>query len=369
MKKHFIPALCILLCAVQCETHGQAAGNFLYNNPNSFNNDRIAIAVNTPIGSNINLKAEVLMNVKATSYNAIFSAVQSGKDAYEVDSLMFGRIAQVRYALGLLGINDEDIHVDAVSMVPTYSYKIEDKKFNRRSIEIPTGFEMKKNIHVLFRKHDVLDRIISEMAFADIYDLVKVEYNIDGVQTYYDELRKAALSVIASKESTYDALKMHLDIYSMSDGFVCTYPMERYKTYTAYHSGTSPHEVRYAMSMRENNIYVNGKNNSINIDQKSNPDFVNQQFFVQTAEKNKTIFYDRIPYNQFDKVINADIEEPCIQLSYSLQVAYTMITKDAHDKNQEAINQQKEQMQKQRELAASGKRQKRLAIKQARLNN
>lgn len=369
MKKFIIPALCILLCAVQYETYAQAAGNFLYNNPNSFNNDRIAIAVNTPIGSNINLKAEVLMNVKATSYTAIFSAVQNGRDSYEVDSLMFGRIAQVRYALGLLGINEEDIHVDAVSMVPTYSYKLEEKKFNKRSIEIPTGFEMKKNIHVLFRKHDVLDRIISEMAFADIYDLVKVEYNIDGVQTYYDELRKAALSVIASKESTYDALKMHLDVYSMSDGFVSTYPMERYKTYTAYHSGASPHEVKYAMSLRENNIYVNGKNNNISIDQKSNPEFLNQQFVVQTAEKNKTIFYDRVPYNQFDKVINADIEEPCIQLSYSLQVAYTMITKDAYDKNQEIIKEQKDAVQKQKELNSASKKLQRLARKQARLKH
>lgn len=364
MKKLTIALFCLLIGFSQIQIHAQAAGNYIYNNPQSFNNEKIAIPMNTPLGSVVNLKAEVLMNVKATSYTAIFAASQNGRDAYEADSLMSGRIDQIRYALGLLGISDDDIHVDAVSMVPTYSFKLEEKKFNKRSIEIPTGFEMKKNIHILFKQHAMLDRIISEMAFANIYDLVKVEYNIDGFQTYHDELRKAAISVITGKEATYDAMKMHLDITSISDGFNCSYPMERYKSFTAYHSGASAHEVRYAINLRENNIYVNGKNNLISIDQKSNPDFLNQQFIVQTAEKNKTIFYDRIPYNQFDKVINADIEEPCIQISYSLQASYNMITKEQYDKNQENIKLQKEEMAKQKELAKLNKRQLKKARKQ-----
>jgi len=335
--------LVVLLIGTTALANAQAAGNYLYNNPHALNTDRANVPVNLPNNNSITLKGEVMMNVKATSYTAIFSMSQNGRDAYEVDSLMSGRIAQVRYALGLMGIAESDVHVDAVSMVPTYAFKLEEKKFTKRYTEEPTGLEMKKNIHVLFKHHELLDRIISEMAFADIYDLVKVEYNIDGMQTYYEELRKAALDVIHSKERTYDALKFHLTVQNMSDGFNCSYPLERYKSYTAFNTGSSPYAVSYARTMREvnNNIIVNGKNNNVRVDGSLTADAMNQQFIVQTAEKNKTIFYDRMPYNQFDKVINADTEEPSIQFYYTLQVQYTMINDETFQKIEEQKQLQK----------------------------
>ncbi|MBL0315900.1 MAG: SIMPL domain-containing protein [Flavobacteriales bacterium] len=323
--KHITLLCLVCLLAISKIQNAQSAGNYLYNNNYGINTDRAAVNINSPSGNTISLKAEVMMNVKPTSYTAIFSATQTGKDIYEVDSLMAQRIDQIKYALGLMGIPASDIHIDAVSMIPTYAYKLEEKKFSKRSTEVPVGFEMKKNIHVLFKHHDLLDEIISEMAFAEIYDMVKVEYNIDGMQSYYEELRKAALEVIDSKEFTYESLKMHLDVYSMGDGFNCTYPIERYKSYTAFNSGSSYQAVAYARAARENNITVHGKNTTINLYDEKGYDGFDQQFIVQTAEKNKTIFYDRMPYNQFDKVINADTEEPCIQLFYNLQVYYNIL--------------------------------------------
>jgi hypothetical protein len=84
-----------------------------------------------------------------------------------------------------------------------------------------------------------------------------------------------------------------------------------------------------------------------------------QQFIVQTAEKNKTIFYDRIPYNQFDKVINADEEEPSIQLFYTMQTTYTMMTQEQWDK----IKKQEADYQKQLEMSKLTRKQKRQAKK------
>lgn len=330
-----------------------ASGNYIYNNPNYINTERAVVPMTNPSSSAISLKAEVMMNVRATSYTAIFAATQNGRDAYEVDSLMSGRIAQVKYALGMLGINESEIHIDAVSMVPTYAFKVEDKKFNKRSIEIPTGFEMKKNIHVLFKNHDVLDRIISEMAFADIYDLVKIDYNIDGMQTYYEELKKAAMEVIRSKEKTYADLQFYIETTGMSDGFSVSYPIERYKSYTAYHSGSSPQAVQYERQIREfNNFTVNSKNTTIHMD--ATADARNQSFTIQTADKNRTIFYDRMPYNQFDKVINADIEEPSIQFYYSLQLTYVMMTQ-----KQRNINLENENLIKKQQLELQNNRKKR----------
>lgn len=366
MKKLIQLIMTVLLLGISNCVYSQAAGNYLYNNPHAMNADRATISVNQANSNNVNLKAEVLMNVKATSYTAIFAMTQNGRDSYEADSLLNQRLNQVRYALGLLGIPEHQIHVDAVSMVPTYAFKLEEKKFSKRYTEVPTGLEMKKNIHVLFKHHDILDRIISEMAFVDIYDLVKVEYNIDGMATYHEELRKAALEVIHAKEGTYNALNFHLNVLSMSDGFNCSYPAERYKTYTAYYSGSSPAAVSYARSMREmnsqNNIIINGKNNNVRVDGSLTADAQNQQFVVQTAEKNKTIFYDRMPYNQFDKVINADNEEPCIQFYYTIQVQYSVMNDETFKANeaQKLLNKKYAEINKTR-------KQKRLEKKLAKL--
>ncbi len=341
-KQITLIASCLL---INIASFAQFAGNFLYSNSNYNGNEKATVQVNTPNGSSITLQAQVMMNIRPTSYTAIFAATQNGRDVMEVDSMMSQRIDQVKYALGLLGIPASDIHVDAVAMVPTYAFKLEEKKFSKRSTEIPVGFEMKKNIHILFRNSDLMDAIISEMAFADIYDLVKVDYNIDGIQTYYEELRKAALSVIQTKEQTYTDVKMHIDVYSMADGFNCTYPMERYKSYTAYNSGSSYQAVSYATESMNNTYIMNGKNNTLHMNGSPTNDAMRQQFVIQTAEKNKTIFYDKMPYNQFDKVMNADTEEPCIQLFYNLQVFYTMITEDAYLKNQEQIALNKKQQE------------------------
>lgn len=316
----------------------QSAGSYLYSNQ-SEQSGVVHIPINMPSGGGVTLKAEVMMNVRATSYTAIFAASQSGKDARECDSLMMQRIDQIRYALGLMGISAKDVHIDAVAMVPSYTQKLEEKKFTKRATEIPVGFEMKKNIHVLFKDHDLLDEIISEMAFADVYDLVKVEYNIDGVQAYYEELRNAAMSVIATKEKTYTNLKLHLTSYSIADGFTSVYPMERYETFVAYNSGSTYHAVTAALNQQQT-VYIEGKNATVNMG-KPLRDQQNQQFIIQTAEKNKTIFYDRVPYNQFDKVLNADTEEPCIQLMYSLQVFYTMLTDEQHIARQDQLAEQK----------------------------
>jgi uncharacterized protein YggE len=340
--------LLLAVCAVPARMSAQAAGNFIYNNPYSMNTDRITIPVSMPNANQVTLKAEVLMNVRATSFTAIFAATQTGHDVFQVDSLFNQRIAQVRYGLNRLGIPDDAIHVDAVSMVPTYSYQVEEKKFSKRMTEVPTGFEMKKNIHVLFFRHDVLDKIISEMAFADIYELVKVEYNLEGMNAYYDQVRDAAMKVIASKESTYNMMNFRLTATAMSDGYACTFPMERYKQYTAYYSGSSPVAVKYERDYRDkNNIYVSGKGNTVKVEGGVTAEARDHHFTIQTADKNKTIYYDRMPYNQFDRVLNPDFEEPAIQFYYTMQLTYTVMTEENWKKIKE-----NEELQKAKQLTA-----------------
>jgi hypothetical protein len=332
----------LFVISASIQLTAQSAGNAVNatsTGNNTYMNDSYGngyIPYQQPKGVNLNpsynstitpVKADVMINMKATSYVAILSVTQVGETIEETDSMMDIRLNNVFEELLKVGISIANTHVDFISMVPKYDFESTEKKYSKTFNEVPAGFEMKKNIHVLFKKHDLLDKIISEMAYANVYDMVKVEYNIDGAQTYYEELRKAALSVIETKKETYSQLQFHLVSYNVADGFNVSYPMERYKSYTAFHSGASPYMV--SMITADLDASLDKAQRTAQLDK------LNREFTIQTSEKNKTIFYDRMPYNQFDKVLNSDVAEPCIQFFYILQVGYTIMTDEQYKISEE----------------------------------
>ena len=179
-------------------------------------------------------------------------------------------------------------------MLPVYEIDPQNKVFSNIATEVPAGFKIKKNVHVLFYDHAKLDLIITHAAKASIYDLVKVDYNVNDIQSAYDTLRKVAVEVIDMKRNTYRMMGFETTILTMAEGYDSKYPEERYDSYTAYLQGNS---------------YNN----------QTNP---NMQ--VQTTEKEQTVFYNKVPYKTFDRVLNADLAEPGVQFYYKLRVKCKM---------------------------------------------
>lgn len=328
--------LVILAFFIVSASFGQSAGNVIYNNPDAVKPQRVLMNINSPDNRNVVLQAEVMINMNPTSYVAIFSATQNGTTATETDSLMNIRLKMVIDGLKLMGIQNKDIHIDVISMVPTYSIKLEKKKFSRTANEIPTGFEMKKNIHVIYYDHDKLSEIISYVAKAEIYDIVKVDYNLSDIQSVYDSLMDAACQIIKMKEKLYGRMGLHLEVENLSDGFNVAYPLERYASYTAFNIGSSIEEIKVAKSRKAQgmNIYVSGKNQDVNINNFYN-DEDETKFIVNHMDKKKTIYYNKIPYNQFDNVINADFVAPRIQFYYTLKVRYSTMNQKVWDEMKE----------------------------------
>jgi uncharacterized protein YggE len=350
MKTKIILGVLALLIAHA--SFGQSAGNVIYNNPQAVKPQRVHVNISAPDNRNVILQADVLINMKPTSYVAIFSATQNGKTATETDSLLNIRLAMVENGLKQMGIKASDIHIDVISMLPTYSIKLEKKKFSHTANEIPTGFQMKKNIHVIFYNHDKLSEIISHVAKAEIYDIVKVDYNLSNIEAVYDSLMEAASLVIKMKEKLYEKMGLHLEVENMSDGFNVAYPLERYASYTAFNTGSSIEEVRIAKKRKDRavNVYVSGSNQKVNINN-YDKDEDETRFIVNHTEKKETIYYNKIPYNQFDRVINADFVAPRIQFFYTLKVRYSSTNKKAWDDRKEIENKRKKENE---ELAKKG---------------
>ncbi len=304
--------------SVQAESTGNAAyslGNSQY--LDSYGNGFVPYA--QPRGVNLTpnsasststpIKADVMINMRANSYVALLSVTQVGESIEETDSLMDIRLNQVFDELKKVGIPLGSTHVDFISMVPKYTFETTEKRYSKTFNEVPDGFEMKKNIHVKFEVHDRLNDLISAAAKAEMYDLVKIDYNIADMDLVYEQLRKKAEEIIASKTESYTRMGFTLEAqhYASTQGSV--YPMERYMKYTAAH--TSSPKIKADKPGKEKSVDVN------------------------YSEKQSTIYYEKVPYNQFDVVLNSDMAEPGVQFYLNLTVNYKIVLEEVAKREKE----------------------------------
>lgn len=249
-----------------------------------------------PYDNSVIFDADVMINVAASSYTAIFSVTDFGTTVLSADSAMGAKLKTFLDGLKSDSVKEADIHIDFITMLPVYEVLPENKVFSNIATEKPAGFKIKKNVHVLFYDHRKLDKIVSNAAHAGIYDLVKVDYNVNDIETAYDTLRNVAVKIIEMKRKTYEKMGFATTILMMAEGYDSKYPEERYASYTAYIQGVSAQNVA-----------------------QQNPNIQ-----VREAEKEQTIFYNKVPYKQFDKVLNPDIAEPGVQFYYKMRVKCRM---------------------------------------------
>lgn len=241
----------------------------------------------------INLNA--LSNQKADSYTAIFSIIQVGKTAAEANERINRRLTAMKNGLRSLGIDASNVYIDMVNFLPKYEYEVNKKIFSKDSYtEVPTGFEIQKNIHIRYRKSDLLDGIITVAAEQEIYDIVKVDYSVDKPQVVYRQLRKEVFNYLNELVTLYTENDIPLDsaYRESAENAWVAYPGNRYESYQAFSSQRLP------------NSASNGN--------------------VTKADKPVARFYNAIPANDYDIVINPDILEPAVQFSYNLKVRFTL---------------------------------------------
>ncbi|WP_103071144.1 SIMPL domain-containing protein [Aquimarina sediminis] len=241
----------------------------------------------------ITIDAKVLNNIVADSYTAIFNIVQIGKTSQETNTLMKERIAKVKEDLQTNGIADEDVIIDVISFVPVYETVIEKKLFSKKYNEVPKGFELQQNIHIKFTKVNQFEKILSSCANNEIYNLVKVDYYINDVQSIYRQLRTEILKTLKEKQQFYADLGFDITSYhpTIADTKYCHFPKEFYKNYQAFNS--------------------------------TSLETFSKKKGIATAKKQTTYYYDPISYKDYDMVINTSIVEPVVQIGMEIKLQYT----------------------------------------------
>ncbi len=245
--------------------------------------------------NHVYLSSTGLYNATPESYLAVFNLTQVGSNAREADQLMMNKFQGLMDTLKSLGIKEADMQTDMIYLIPLYEFAEEKRMFSTSFTEIPSGFELQKNLHIRFTDPKLVDRIITFAAQNELYDLVSLEVSVSDTKAIYDQLRKKAVADIQAKTGDFKALGLDLtaEFMILGEQRSAIYPETRYQTFKGY-----------AASQKSPTAKGSGT--------------------VTTIRKPVAVAYQKLPYDNFDVVINPHIVGPVIQFTYKLEVKYTL---------------------------------------------
>lgn len=288
-KVFFISATLLLLVS---SIFAQVSGNSVYSqNYNSSNGKLQTVDKLFLTDSTFIIQANVLLNVIADNYVAIFGVAEQSATLTECNEKIEKRIQSFITDLSKLGILQTDIYVDMTTQNKIYDYKVN----SSIAEEYLKGFELKKNVIIKFKNIKDLEKMVLSASTFQIYDLVKVDYNVTDINKIYTQLFQTATEIINQKKGLYMAatnakLSSVSEIYA--DEFYSYAPSQLYKSYTAYEGSD-----------------VYGGYNS---------------YTKKDLRKSTTYYYDKINYSGFDKIINPIVTEPAVEYILTLQIKFLM---------------------------------------------
>ncbi|MEZ4739782.1 MAG: SIMPL domain-containing protein [Flavobacteriales bacterium] len=285
---------CTLLLATLV-ARPQAMGNLMYEtNSRIFFQQAEQPVKATVQGNMLILEVNAMMNMRADSYLAIFNVTQLGQTAEEADSLMNMRVQGLVQRVRAQGVKEKDVFTDMLSFVPVYEIETTRKLFSKTYQEVPAGFEIQKNIHIRFTDARILDELVTAAAKEEIYDLVKVDFFVDQQSACFDTLRMFATKLMRQKIENFGKLGLKVEeshrVGAEKNG--AYFPLDRYTNYQS--------RSQSSLNSRRKGQVVND------------------------VKKSNTLFYNKVPYGNFDIVLHAEITEPPVQYTYNLTMQFQL---------------------------------------------
>ncbi len=235
------------------------------------------------------VEANVLMNVKADAYNAVFAVVQNGTTAAESNAKINTVIAAFSRDLAVLNVKPSDIFVDFITQNKVYDYTTAGTVITEKL----SGFETKKNVVVRYTDRELLEKILSAATKNSIFDLIEVEYVVNDIPAIQSRLADEAVKIVKRKEASYGnsfGIKM-TGTNVANEKYDTFYPADLYSNYQAYEAGRT-----------------SGDYNRTVIEQR----------------KTRTFFYEPLDASNFDSVINQMGIEPMVQFTLYMRMQYDL---------------------------------------------
>ncbi len=210
MKRSLAISLTILMAGPGL-CRGQVGGNVGYSQPGDSQaraeqgerNKRVLTEHELPpTGTSMFVEANVLMNVKADEFVAVFGIAHEGDTLADCRRKMEATIAAFSDALKPMGIGGDDLFVDFVAQNRIYGFEVTGDVAREKLV----GFELKKNVLIHYQDQSLLDRFVVAAAGSRIYDLIKVDYIVKDTERIQDRLMEEAARIIQQKAARYETL-------------------------------------------------------------------------------------------------------------------------------------------------------------------
>jgi uncharacterized protein YggE len=244
-----------------------------------------------PTGTSMFVDADVLMNVKADEYVAVFGLAQEGETVAECCQKMDATVKEFTEALKAIKIGGDDLFLDFVTQTKIYGFEVMGDIAKEKQV----GFELKKNLSIRFTDKGLVDKLVIIAAQSKIYDLIKVDYVVKDVELVQEKLIDEATKVIQKKIARYDKLlgiKLLPPAQVYAEVPAAYYPTEMYDSYRA----AETEGIEGTLGRRN--------------------------YIVQRSRKNTTAYFNGLDGDGFDKVINPVIIEPVVQFTLHLKLKY-----------------------------------------------
>jgi uncharacterized protein YggE len=244
-----------------------------------------------PSATSMFLEANVLMNVRADEYVAVFGVLQEGATVAECNQKMDATVNEFSGELKQLGIGGEDVFVDFAAQNKIYGFQVIGAIAKERLV----GFELKKNVAVHYKDKLLLDRLVIAASKSRIFDLIKVDYVVRDAASVQAKLMDDAAQVIKQKAAQYERLlgiKLQPPVQVYAEKPSIYFPTEMYDSYAASES------------------------------EEMSSDSDRQKYTIQGARKSRTFFFNGLSADGFDHVTNPVVIEPVVQFTLYLKVKY-----------------------------------------------
>src|SRR5258708_1847160 len=178
------------------------------------------------------LETNVLMNVLADEYVAVFGVSQECVTVAECSQQIDAVISEFSKAVHQMGVSSNDVTVDFVTQSKIYEYKISGDVAK----EELTGFEVKKNVSIHYKDKQLLDKLMVAASRSKIFDLIKVDYVVKDQSAAESKVMEEATKVIKQKASRYEQLlgvKLQPPVQIIAERPSIYFPTEMYDSYVA----------------------------------------------------------------------------------------------------------------------------------------
>ncbi len=244
-----------------------------------------------PTATTTFIEADVMMNVRADEFVAVFGISQEGVTVEECSQKMDAVVKEFTDALLALKIDKKELFLDFVTQTKIYGFEVTGDIAREKLV----GFELKQNLSIHYTDRLLVDKLVVAAARSKIYDLIKVDYVVKDIETIQDKLMEAATGIIQRKSGRYEKLlgiKLQPPAQIYAEKYATHHPTGMYDSYTAAESAAIDTPFR------------------------------RDRHTVLMARKTRTFVFNGLDGDGFDQVINPVLTEPVVQFTLFLKIKY-----------------------------------------------